>query len=395
MKKEIVFVIPSLSAGGAEKSLVNLLNTIDYSVYSVDLLLFHSAGIFLPMLPKEVRVIAIEGNYSTFSKPLSSSVFQFFFQLKWHLVYHRLVFFFKHLTLKNKAVAEQTAWINSRSAIPDYTKAYDAAIGFLEKSSIYMVVDQIKAKKKIGWIHTNYSNSGMNPAFDALYFEKLDAIVGVSPECAEDLKATFPLLTSKIKVIYNIISSPLIRSLATEKVVDFSNTPNILLSVGRLSHEKGFDLALEACKILKERGVLFQWIIIGDGQDRVLLEEKRNAYDLTDSFQLIGLKENPYPYIKACTIYVQPSRYEGKSMAIEEAKILAKPIVVTNFTTALDQIQPGVNGIIAEMHPEGIATAIQNLLDNQELQNQLSLNLSKEELGTSSEIQKLYTLIHE
>jgi glycosyltransferase involved in cell wall biosynthesis len=107
------------------------------------------------------------------------------------------------------------------------------------------------------------------------------------------------------------------------------------------------------------------------------------------------LKENPYPYVRQCTLYVQPSRYEGKSIAIDEAKILGKPIVVTNFSTAKDQIKSDVNGIIVEMNPDALATTIATLLVDKQHQNVLVNNLSNEQLGTESEINKLYELLNE
>jgi glycosyltransferase involved in cell wall biosynthesis len=396
MKKEIVFVIPSLSAGGAEKSLVNLLNTIDYSLYNVDLILFHQSGLFLTMVPNQVTILNIGADYTTFSKGILGSLLGFLKQLKLQLFINRIIFLVKNNFIKNKAVAEQNSWTNIQKSIRNGAKKYDTAIGFLEKSSIYYIVDKIHATKKIGWIHTNYSKSGMNPAFDTNYFEKLTAIIGVSPECVADLKNHFPKLSNHIKIIYNIVSPALITNLANESINDkLLNTSNLLVTVARLSPEKGCDIALEASKIMRDKGIDFRWIIIGDGQDKTLLKSKIAAYQLQNNFQLIGLKENPYPYIKACAIYVQPSRYEGKSMAIEEAKILKKPIVIANFATANDQINNGENGIIANMNPDHIADQIIKLLSDKELQNQFALNLSNEKLGTETEINKLYNLINE
>ncbi|WP_395052101.1 glycosyltransferase [Flavobacterium sp.] len=397
MKKNIVFVIPSLTAGGAEKSLVNLLNTINYSNYNVDLVLLHKKGIFLSMLPKEVTVLDLNSNYKTFCKELIISCFHFLIQGKLSLIYHRILFFAKNKFQKNKAVAEQNSWQNIQKSLNKLPNKYDAAIGFLEKSSIYFTVDKIDAKVKIGWIHTTYSSSGMNYKFDMLYFEKCNAIIAVSPDCEADLKNNFPTLKNKFKTIYNIVSSTTIHNLSDKNNDDllFLNSENSIVTVARLSPEKGIDLAVEASKILLEKNLNFKWFVIGDGQERENLEIKIKSYNLQNHFYLIGLKQNPYPYLKSCTLYVQPSQYEGKSMAIEEAKILCKPIIVTNFTTAKDQINNSVNGIIAQMNQESLANEILEVLQNKKLQEKLSLNLSKERLGTEDEINKLYEIINE
>lgn len=396
MKKNIVFVIPSLTAGGAEKSLVNLLNTIDYTLYNVDLLLLHKKGIFLSLIPKEVSVLNLNANYTTFCKELFSSCLSFLKQGKFSLIYNRIVFFLKNNLIKNKAVAEQNSWINRSKSIDKLPKKYDAAIGFLEKSSIYFAVDKINAKVKIGWIHTTYSSSRMNPNFDTKYFEKCKAIIAVSPDCEANLQHNFPYFNNKFKTIYNIVSPSVIHNLSNKDNQDtnFLNAQNSIVTVARLSPEKGIDLAVETSKILLEKKVIFKWFIIGEGQERENLENKIIEYNLQNYFYLIGLKQNPYPYLKSCTLYVQPSKYEGKSMAIEEAKILCKPIIVTNFTTAKDQINHSVNGIITAINPNSLANDILQLLQNAKFQEKLSLNLSKEKLGTEEEINKFYEIIN-
>lgn len=394
MKKNIVFVIPSLDAGGAEKSLVNLLTTINYSLYAVDLVLLHNKGTFLSMIPKEVTIIPLNSTYSIFTKTLSVSILAFLKKGRLDLAGNRILFFFKNRFIKNKSIAEQRSWKNIKSSLDILDKEYHAAIGFLEKSSIYFTLDKIKATKKIGWIHTNYSNSGMNAAFDLNYFKNIDALVTVSPDCASDLKNHFPSIANKIHVVLNIISTKTINLLANEKL-DRILEKNTIITIARLSPEKGIDLALKASKILKERNVNFQWIIIGDGNERLSLENKIKQYKLQKEFQLLGLRQNPYSYIKAAQIYVQPSRYEGKSMAIEEAKMLQKPIISTNYKTAKEQIEHKITGIITEINAQSIALEVEKLLSDSISQDKLIKNLANQSFGTEDEIVKLYKLINE
>lgn len=396
MKKKILFVIPSLDAGGAEKSLINLLSVIDYNQYEVDLLLFHKKGHFISLLPTPVNLITIEGDFPYFCMPLSSSIRSFLKRGYIKLAFQRVLFFLKNKIETNTSKAEQSSWSNISYAIPKLNKEYDVAIGSLEKSSIYYVVEKVKAKTKIGWIHTNYSKSGMQHDFDLPFFEKLNYLVTISEECAVDLKINFPDLKNKIRVIYNIVSPDLIRELSCEVIEDakFNTTTFTILTVARLSKEKGIDLALESALELVRMGKFFTWYIIGDGGEKDSLETKIKEYHLENSFILLGLKANPYPYIKHAFLYVQPSRYEGKSIAIDEAKILAKPIITTNYPTSKDQISTGINGIICEMNPIAIAQQICLVMDNPILIEKFTLNLMEENLGTENEIIKLYRLIN-
>ena len=395
MKKKLLFVIPSLDAGGGEKSLVNLLNTLDYDHYEVDLLAFQPKGLFLSSIPKQVTLLSIQGNYSTFTSGLLRSCLTFLKTGNLSLIFHRLVYTLKNKFIINKGYAEQSSWKNLRKAIPVIAKNYDSAIGFLEKSSNYFVVDKVRATQKIGWIHTNYSKSGMQPSFDLAYFSKLDFVVTVSQECAADLKVNFPAFHSKFKIIHNIVSAGLVRQLAEEEPdVALDWTKFTIITVARLSYEKGCDMAVEACQLLVNKGLELQWVLIGDGNERKNLEEQVAANGLQNQFVFLGLKANPYSFVKRAHLYVQPSRYEGKSIAIDEAKILQKPIVVTDFDTAKDQIIHQKNGIISPMDPANLAEEIFKLYQNITIQNDLMLNLSSEPIDSELEIEKLYALIH-
>jgi len=396
MKKKIAFVIPSLDAGGGEKSLINLLNTIDFNCFEVDVIVFQAKGLFLSSLPNEVHLIPIQGDYASFTLGIPKASLIFLKQGKLGLIFHRIIYTLKNKFITNKSFAEQSSWKNLSKSIAKFSKKYDVAIGFLEKSSNYLAIDKLNATQKIGWIHTNYSKSRMDPSFDLPYFEKMDAIVTVSKECENDLRQNFPFISAKFKVIHNIISPKLIQQLVREPIAISLDWKKInIVTVARLSHEKGCDMALEACKILVEKGLDIFWVIIGDGSERTNLQNKIKQYQLQSNFVLAGLQSNPYPFIQKATIYVQPSRYEGKSIAIDEVKIINKPIIVTNFDTAKDQINHLHNGIICPINPNEIAETIENLMNDEALQEQLRLNLSKEKLDSENEIQKFYSLMYD
>ncbi|MGE6398512.1 glycosyltransferase [Bacillus cereus] len=396
MKKNLLFVMPSLSAGGGQKSLVNLLSQIDYKLYNVDLFLFSKTGVFLNSIPKEVNILHFPKNYEVFTSRLTSSIVSFLKTGQVSLAYSRFMFFIKNRIINNSTISEQYTWKYVSKSFEVLEKEYDVAIGYLEKSPIYFVVDKVKAKKRIGWIHTNYVNSGMDGHFDYSYFERLDNIITVSEECAKSLENNFVHLKQKVKVIYNIVSPKIINKLSNSgKLEGFicDNHYTNIITLARLSHEKGIDIAIKSCRLLVNKGYKVRWYVLGEGTEKKTLESLIESNGLKENFKLLGLKENPYPFIKKADIYVQPSRYEGKSIAIDEAKILNKSIVVTNFSTAKDQIENEVNGLIVDMKPEAIVNGIEKLIKNTKLKRSLVSNLSKENLGTEEEIYKLYKIL--
>ncbi|WNR43803.1 glycosyltransferase [Paenibacillus roseipurpureus] len=396
MKKNVLFVMPSLLAGGGQKSLINLLSQIDYTRFHVDLLLFSQTGAFMKSIPPGVHMVNLPNLHPAFSEHIVPSMLKLLAQRQFKLAYARLMFAVTNRLVRNTASSEQYSWAYMKRSFGTMEKEYDVAIGYLEKSSIYYIVDRVKAKKKIGWIHTNYSNSGMIARLDAPYFKQLDKLVTVSDECAKSLKETFSELTDRITVIQNIVSPQRILMESLRESVTslpFDKRFTNVVTIARLSSEKGIDLAIKACALLKSQGHVIKWYVLGDGDEREALEKMITQLNLQDTFILLGIKENPYPFIKHADMYVQPSRYEGKSIAIDEAKILHKPIVVTNYESAKDQITDGVNGLIVDMNEQGLANGIIELLHQGELREALIHSLSQEKMGTEEEVNKLYEII--
>ncbi|WP_028611933.1 glycosyltransferase [Paenibacillus harenae] len=393
MKKKLLFVMNNLNCGGAEKALISLVQTIDYAKYEVDLYLFKHEGIFYNKLPKQVKVITEPLYYKNFDMSMKSAVLDSLKQRRFDIAFSRLQAGYVFYKEKNPAKREQRVWKYLSRALPALPKSYDAAIGFLEKTPIYFSIEKVDAVKKIGFIHNDYDKLQMDPQLDIPFFAKLDHIITVSEVCGEVLMKRFPQFQSKVKVIHNIVSPSVIHEMSKESEEVFQTKRKIIVSIGRLHSQKGFEMAIEACKNLCDRGYDIKWYVIGEGEERNKLEQLIAQLHLQDRFFLIGLKDNPYPYMREADIYVQPSRFEGKSIAIDEAKILHKPIVVTNFSTVKDQIEHNKNGIIVEMNADALAEGIAQILENEELRTALVRRLSEENLGTEAEIEKLYALI--
>jgi len=393
MKQKLLFVMSNLHCGGAEKSLISLLQGLDYSQYEVDLFLFKHDGLFFSRVPEQVHILPEPEFYKHYDMSAVAAVKDSLMKRKPGLAIRRIRAGLIFRKESHPAIREQRVWRYLSKALPRLSKRYDAAIGFMEKSPVYYVIENTNATTKIGFIHNDYDKLGMDPSFDEIYFRRLDYLVTVSDECGMVLKKRFPDLSSKVQVIHNIVSPELIHKMSFEEAV-WSRSGGIkLLTIGRLTYQKGFEMAIEACRRLVAEGYDIRWYVIGEGEERNNLEKRIAEYSLEANFILLGLKENPYPYLKEADIYVQPSRFEGKSIAIDEAKIMCKPIIVTDFSTAKDQIRGEYNGLIVDMNDEALFQGIRRLIDYRELGDIFALNLSKEDLNTESEIEKMYQLV--
>lgn len=391
MKKDILFVMNNLHCGGAEKALISLLETIDYSKYNVDLLLFKKEGLFLTKVPKEVNLLDEPKHLKYFDMPIKKALVEILSKREFKLIVARILFGYIYRTEKNRARCEQLSWKYLSKSLDKVNKNYDVAIGYLEKNPIYFCVEKVRAHQKIGFIHNDYNKLGMDPKLDINYFKSLNRIITVSEQCAIELKRTFPTYKSKIDVMFNIVSPNMIYRMARDKIE--LNDGLKILSIGRLNYQKGFEMAIEACKLLVDNGYDITWYVIGEGEERENLQNMINNLGLKERFLLLGVKENPYPYIQNSDIYVQPSRFEGKSVAIDEAKLLNKPIVVTNFSTAKDQIVDEENGLIVNMDPLSIYCGIKRLLDDECLRMTLINTLKTTESGTEGEIEIFYKFL--
>ena len=281
-----------------------------------------------------------------------------------------------------------------KKVIDGIDKEYDVAVGYLGGESTYYIVDKVKAKRKIHWVHNDYRTSGMPKKYDLKLFPRVDAIVTISDECLEILKEEFPIFKDKMICIENITSSVVINNRATEfKPKEYIGVENVLLSVGRLSEQKGFDMAISAASKLKKQQINFKWFIIGSGPLESKLKNQIKKEKVEDYVVLIGTKENPYPYIKNCDLFVQPSRYEGKSVVIDEAKILAKPIVATAYPTVRDQIRNANEGVIVELSVDGIYKGLKEMVFDKTKQKEISNYLENHEYGNQTEIKKYIKLI--
>ncbi len=358
----MLFVIESLQCGGAEKSITTLLQNIDLDKYGVDLILMTKGGEFGKFVPEKVNVIyknQFEGN-----NPISNLA-------------NRLRFFFLRRSkwVKNHHVA-QLYWKAFGKAIKKYRTRYDIAIAYNQGFSTYYVANKITSKKKFAWLNTDYQKAGYNINFDINHYKKYDKVVCVSKENEDSLTEALGSIHKEIPttIIKDITDQDLISKMSTENINLSNDNQNktIIVTVGRLAKAKGLEMAIEACSILKNQGETIQWYVIGEGPQRSRLEELIERKNLQETFCLLGFKENPYPYIKWCDIYVQTSIFEGLGLTVIEASVLQKPIVTTNFPTASSIIEHKKTGLICKMNAEDIAKSISYYIKNPQFMEEVS-----------------------
>ena len=276
-------------------------------------------------------------------------------------------------------------------------KEYDLAVAYLEGGAAYYVASHVKAKKKAAFIHINYDEAGYNREIDDECYLNFDQIFAVSRSVKEKFLQVYPECIQKTTVFYNLIDVERILYKSTE-TGGFSDGYDgfRILTVGRLVPQKALDIAIDTMKILKETGKAFRWYVLGDGEMRKHLEEKIHSYGLFEDFILLGVVDNPYPFYKQCDLYVHTARYEGKSIAVEEAQVLGCAIVAADYIGVEEQIENGVDGIVCKLDAEGLAREIQYLANNPQKNHLLGRAASKKKrVDNVNEIKKLIEVMRE
>ena len=375
-------MMDSLTCGGAEKSLISLLPLLDYGKVDVDLMLVKRGGVFESYVPESVNIV-------TLSQP-SGLLF-----MLGRLSYSLKIRLYKLLG-KKEHLAE-TFWKcigwTLNPMIQKYQ--YDYAFAYQQGFPTYYVANKVSAKKKYSWVNADIMKAGYNVEFNAGMYDKYDKVVGVSDAESSDLFSQgYVRDKSKIVTIYDILNPTLIREMSKKPGFTVPFDGIRLVTTGRMTYAKGYDLAVKAADELRKRGYKFRWSFVGDGDKRSEIEKMIEERHLEDYVELLGEKPNPYPYMAAADIYVQTSVFEGFGLTVTEARILGKAEVCTNFPCAYNQITDGENGLICEMTPEDIANKIEMLIVDKELKAKLESVVAKEVNRTAeTESQKVFELL--
>lgn len=399
MKKRIFISMHYMEIGGAERALLGLLNAIDTSIVDVDLFINQHTGPFMKLIPDKINLLPEMRGYNAIERPLKQILIegQFkiaFARLKAKIKYRQYI---RNNKLEHKEEGSGSHYIMDEVIpyLPSlyYLGEYDLAIAFLDPPHI--IQKKVLARKRIEWIHTDWGT--ITTDYSKLYhwWAGNDYIASISPEITKSFLKAFPGLDDKIVLIENILSPRMVieQSNACRAKEMEGNNGVTLLSIGRISYPKNFEIIPYVCRCLIDKGMNnFKWFILGQGNheeiDKTVIKLKVEDYII-----FLGARENPYPYIKACDIYLQPSRYEGKSVTVREAQILQKPVIITNYPTSSSQITHRLDGIISEMAPKEIANAIIELLQDTDLKDHIISYLQNHDYGNESEINKLYQII--
>lgn len=386
MKKKIAIVSKKMIIGGIEKVMLSMISEIDKDKYDITLFLQERGGELDSEIPSSVKVRYLFEESKSIRENIVNSLKRINLKDVCKFVYSGIrIYMVKdgYFTYKDRS-----------RVLPEQKENFDLAISYHNPISLPTIytIDKIKAKKKAMWIHTDIKEYINEADYLKNYYYKYDKIFSVSPGGAKSFGEKYPDLKDKIEVFYNrMVKEEIVSRVDDRNYYNEFNGIN-LLTVGRICYQKAIDLIPEISKKLKDDGYKFKWYCVGwGGIERI--RELIKKYDVEDCFILLGSSKNPYNYMKNCDIYVQPSRYEGYVTTITEAKCFERPIVATNIEGIKEQIVNEKTGILVECSVDELYRGVKKLLDDESLRNKLSVNLSKENIDTRSEINKLYKLI--
>lgn len=400
--KRILFVINTLGRAGAETALVELLRNLcaDFPEYEISLYVIMGQGEMIGQLPSRVRllnpcinsqsVLEKEGK-KIMIKTVLTAFFRngsFFGKLRYALRIWR------DGKKGEKVRTDKVLWRVLSDGAHRFDETFDLAVAWLEGASAYYVADHVNAARKCGFVHIDYESAGYTRKMDLNCWECFDRIFTVSDEVREHFTAFYPEYGAKTEVFHNIINHEAILDRAKE-AGGFTDEYDgaRLLTVGRLTYQKAYDIAIDAMKLLKDSGHHARWYVLGEGDQRRVLEKKIAALGLKEDFLLPGAVENPFPYYAQADLYIHATRFEGKSIAIQEAQILGCAVIASDCNGNREQIQDGQDGILCDLTPQAIADHISELLKDEGKRRALGQAAAAKGMGTKQDLQRLLELL--
>lgn len=376
--KKILFVMNTMGRAGAERALLALIKNLPKEEFDISLYVLINRGELFDEVPDHVHILNKKpDNRSVLSfggrLAIIHTVLRCFFR---HASGFRLIgYFFKNLKIQlctHRLLPDKLLWRTIANGSVKLQDTYDLAVAYIEGASTYYIAERIQAKKKAAFVHIDYQKAGYNKTVDLDAYQKIDRVFAVSKEARESFLRIYPEYNKKTFLFRNLHDTNRIASLAKKPLPDNSafvksSACYKLLTVGRLNYQKAYDIAIDALAILRKRNIDADWFVLGEGSLQKELTRQIAKKGLSDHFFLLGSTNNPYPYYRAATIYVHATRFEGKSIAIEEAQLLSKAIVASDCTGNREQIQSGTNGILVTLTPEAVANGIETLLANPSL----------------------------
>ncbi len=397
MKKKLLFAYDYMMTGGTTTAMLSLIEALDKEKYEIDLLLYNNKGDMLSEIPENVNLLQPAYVHSK----VPDAKRKFIITLFNGQLFKALFYYYKNRKNKAKSL-KMSVWQATETAHAyisrKLSKHYDAIIGFIESwGAHYAVSNRVKADKRIIWIHPDIDKSYMIAEIDKKMYKRADAVVTVSEECRNHLAQHFPKFDKKIICIENIVNIPKIKKMSEQTVDIILDKSKInLVTVCRLTYsDKGLDRVLKAIAKLKQENVLnnnFVWHLVGDGPDKVLMDRYIAENELQQYINFLGRQRNPFAYEKNMDMFLLPSRYEGKPMAVTEAQIIGLPCAVTNYAAATEQVNNGVDGIIIENSTQGIYEFLKKLCVGEYDIKLFKENIRKRDFSNKETIKKIEEL---
>ena len=400
MKKKILFVINTLGRAGAEMAMLELMRQLPEESYDISVYVILGQGELIHQLPEHVKVLnRVYRDTSVLSENgrrhiKKAVICSFFHNGRWFKKLYNLFMNAHDMRKRQNFQLDKMLWrlLSDGGDYPEET--YDLAIAYLEGGSTYFVADHVKAKKKAAFVHIDYVNAGYSKKMDKKCYAAYDRIFTVSDEVRTAFLSVYPEWQGKTAVFHNIINRERIMELAG-RAGGFSDSFDgiRLLTVGRLTYQKAYDIAIDVMDRIKEAGYRARWYVLGEGDQREALEKQIKFMELERDFKLLGAVDNPYPYYAKCDIYVHATRFEGKSIAIQEAQVLGCPIVASDCSGNREQIRDNIDGILCELSVDGIFQAIVSLIEDEKKRARLGEAAGKKKLENEEEMRLLLDLL--
>lgn len=398
--KKILFVINTLGRAGAETALIELLNHLDAEKYEISLYVLLGQGEMISKVPQKVH---IKNKKICTSSVLSSAGRRKLMQTSLQALFRnghtikKIRYLIKNMCVMKKTgkiQPDKLLWRVISDGADRFDETFDLAVAYLEGGSAYYVADHVKAKKKAAFVHIAYGDSGYTREMDRDCYEKMDVIYTVSEETRRHFLDFYPEYEKKVQIFHNIIDAERIAREA-EKPGGFPDSYDgiRILTVGRLAYQKAYDIAIQAMKQIKDAGYKARWYVVGEGSERKALQKQIAELGLQKDFILLGMKENPFPYYAQCDLYVHATRFEGKSIAIQEAQTLGCAVIASDCAGNREQIEDGVDGMLCPLTPEGIAGSIEELIDDTAKKERLAAAAKRKVNGQTEDIQQMLDLM--
>lgn len=272
---------------------------------------------------------------------------------------------------------------------------FDCAIAFSTDYSDMAMVLNADADKKAAFIHGDATFNVRAARLNEKLVSRMDKIFSVSDRAKELFVRIHPSCESRVEILHNVVLKEDIWMKANEPATDMVLDGKITLcTVARMVPEKGQYMIPEIAEKLCKDGWDFRWYLVGDGSDRSRVEAEIRNHGMENRVFLLGSRPNPYPYMKNCHIYVQPSFHEALCTTTLEAKTLCKPVVTTDAAGMREQFNSGENGLIVDaITAEGVYKGIVQLLEHPEMRDAFSRRLEETSNGIDNDLSKLYEFI--